>query len=268
MPALILSARYTTDSQLLRQAARDQGWETVRIEGTSVPDWFEQPDGNIALFYTAPHAFDIADQLSRVLLGCDAAWITRLPEELLLRRVRLMTLGEALKVGEPQFIKHSVSKAFPAMVYDSASLAEATAKLLPGALVHVIEPVDWEVEYRCFVLEGQVAAISPYRRHERIREDHVGDMGAPPAEQEAARLFASSVLASCASPAAFVLDVGIISGRGWAVVEANECWASGIYSCRPEQVLRTLLRASVHSASATAEDLRWDFKSHYSAARP
>lgn len=267
MPALILSARYTTDSQLLRQAARDQGWETVRIEGASVPDWFE-PGQELALFYTAPHAFDIAEQVSRMLLGCDPAWITRLPEEFLLRRVRLMTLGEALGVGEPQFIKHSVSKAFPAMVYDSASLAEATAKLLPGALVHVVEPVDWEVEYRCFVLEGQVTAISPYRRHDRIREDHVGDMGAPPAEQEAALRFANSVLGSSAYPAAFVLDVGIISGRGWAVVEVNECWAAGIYSCNPGQVLRTLLRASAHSATATAEDVRWDFKSHYSAARP
>jgi len=30
-------------------------------------------------------------------------------------------------------------------------------------------------------------------------------------------------------PSAIVLDVGLIEGSGWAVVEVNQCHASGIY---------------------------------------
>jgi hypothetical protein len=40
-----------------------------------------------------------------------------------------------------------------------------------------------------------------------------------------------------------VLDVGIIRGEGWAVVEANAPWGSGVYGCDPDQVLRVVQRA-------------------------
>lgn len=38
-------------------------------------------------------------------------------------------------------------------------------------------------------------------------------------------------------PAAIALDVGLIKGRGWAVVEANSAWGSGIYGCDPSKML-------------------------------
>ena len=67
MPSLIVSSSYTTDSQLLRQTARTLGWETLRLDGCRIADWFDPPDDQIALFCTAPDAFNIADQLSRRL---------------------------------------------------------------------------------------------------------------------------------------------------------------------------------------------------------
>jgi hypothetical protein len=69
-------------------------------------------------------------------------------------------------------------------------------------------------------------------------------------------------------PPAFVLDVGIIDGRGWAVVEFNECWASGIYACDPHRVLDTLLRACVPSNTLTETERQWDFRKHYFSAFP
>ena len=39
-------------------------------------------------------------------------------------------------------------------------------------------------------------------------------------------------------------DVRIIEDRGWAVVEQNAAWGSGIYGCDPEQVLEVLRVAS------------------------
>ncbi len=41
-------------------------------------------------------------------------------------------------------------------------------------------------------------------------------------------------------PHAACLDVGIISDRGWAIIEQNAVWGSGIYGCDPVEVLRVL----------------------------
>jgi hypothetical protein len=37
-----------------------------------------------------------------------------------------------------------------------------------------------------------------------------------------------------------VIDLGYIEDRGWAVIEANESWFSGVYGCDPFAVLETI----------------------------
>lgn len=268
MPSLILSSRYTADSQMLRQAAQQLGWETLRLDAPQIPDWFEPPDSQVALFYTAPHAFEIAAQLTRVLLGCTPDWTVGLPREYLRRELQQMTMAEALLLRGESFVKHAVSKAFPAAIYNAMALAEAAANVPPTALVHVGEPVNWLVEYRCFVRDREIAAISPYKRHGRTIESHDDLLDAPPTEIAAAREFAHMVLHAPGvdSPPAFVLDVGIIDNRGWAVIECNECWASGIYACDPRRLLDVLARACIRTDSMTDRDRRWDFRKHYFAA--
>lgn len=267
MPSLILSSRYTTDSQILREAARQRGWETLRLDGRQLPEWFDPPDDQIAMFYTAPHAFEIASQLDRALVGCPSDWTISLPQELISREIRQTTLAEALTISTPQFVKHSLSKAFPAAVYSAESLAEATHKIQPTSLVHVGEPVTFDVEYRCFVYDRSVATISPYRRFGNVLADHTDTLGHTAGERDSAMEFAESVLGcdevSC--PPALVLDVGLIAGRGWAVVEFNECWASGIYTCDPGCVLDTLVHACVPLPQLKPE---WDFRAHYFNACP
>lgn len=267
MPSLILSSRYTTDSQILRETARRLGWETLRLDGQRLPDWFDPPDQQIAMFYTAPHAFEIAAQLKRSLTGCPPDWTMTLPSHFLSREIRQTTLSDALTITEPRFVKHSVSKAFPAAVYTSRSLAEATETIQLESLVHVGEPVSFDVEYRCFVYDRSIATICPYLRYGKVIADHDDTLGSTADELKAATAFAKSVLdcddVDC--PPAFVLDVGLISDRGWAVVEFNECWASGIYTCDPERVLETLVRACIPSALMKPE---WDFRTHYFNACP
>ena len=267
MPSLILSSRYTTDSQILRQTARNLGWETLRLDGQRLPDWFDPPDDQIAMFYTAPHAFDVASQLDRALVGCPPDWTITLPNHLLLREIRQTTLSDALTISEPQFVKHSVSKAFPAAVYTSQSLADATDKIQPTSLVHVGEPVTFDVEYRCFVHDRLIATICPYLRFGNAIADHDHTLGSTADELNAATAFAQSVLEcdDVKCPPAFVLDVGVIADRGLAVVEFNECWASGIYTCDPELVLDTLVHGCNPIASVNPD---WDFRKHYFNACP
>lgn len=267
MPSLILSSRFTTDSQILRSAARNLGWETLRLDGTSLPDWFEPPDEQIALFYTAPEAFDVASQLNRRMVGCPPDWTVSLPHFLLSREIYQTTLQEALSISQPRFVKHAISKAFPAAVYCSKSLAKATEKIPRQSLVHVGEPVQFELEFRCFVFERTIAAISLYRRDGTAFSDHEPLLNENGNEQEAAVEFANSVLATeeVKCPPAFVLDIGYITERGWAVVEFNECWASGIYGCQPDRVLETLIHACVFADKSIEP---WDFQRHYADACP
>lgn len=270
MPYLILSSRFTTDSQLLRQTAQRLGWETLRHDGKRLPDWFEPADDKIALFYTAPHVFSVAAQLSRVLMGCDAEWLLRLPHEFLSRRVHLSTLEDARHLPGRFFAKHALCKSFPAAVYDAEGLAQAAAKCSPKSLLQIADRVTWEVEYRCFVLRGAVAAMSVYRRGDEIIQDHVSSLGAPQSEVQAARDFCQYVLqhSQVATPPAVVIDVGIITGIGWAVVESNQCWASGIYACDPVAVLECLVASCVPHDRMNAELMQWDFQRHYVRANP
>ena len=48
--------------------------------------------------------------------------------------------------------------------------------------------------------------------------------------------FARSVLEdpTVELPPAVTLDVGRIASRGWAVIETNPAWASGLYGCDPK----------------------------------
>ncbi|MEP0802688.1 hypothetical protein NDI37_21395 [Funiculus sociatus GB2-A5] len=41
------------------------------------------------------------------------------------------------------------------------------------------------------------------------------------------------------------MDVGVIQGRGWAVVEQNAAWGAGLYGCDPIEVLEVLRYAVV-----------------------
>ena len=266
MPSLICSSRYTLDSQILRKTAQNLGWETLRLDGDQLPSWFQPPDDQIAFFYTAPHIFDLANQLGRKMVGCPPDWTVNLPPELLRRELRQMTLAEALRLPGKNFVKHALSKAFPAAVYEAKELAAATAKIPPASLVHVGEPVRWTHEFRCFVVDRRVQAVSPYVYDRMIAADYESFPNVPAAELQFVREFAESILQrpDVLSPPAFVLDVGLIAERGWAVVECNECWAAGIYACDPEQVLQTLVQGNAEAGKVSGTS--WDFAEHYARA--
>jgi len=62
---------------------------------------------------------------------------------------------------------------------------------------------------------------------------------------------------SVALPPAFVVDVGLVEGRGWAVVEFNPAWCSGLLGADPAAVLGVLERACRDRDGLATEDGRW-----------
>ncbi len=268
MPTLILSPSYNTESRILRKAAQDLKWETFRFEGENIPTWYAHGDSQHAIYCTVPKAFNVAHQLNSILLGCNSHWLADLPEKFSKRRIDLLELRDAARIQGDRFIKPALGKSFDAAVRTSQQLMSQTTHLPRGLLVHASEVVQWETEYRCFTKDHKVITLSPYRRGDVTFASYKSPLRGPPRELDEASEFADSVLNSVPCPRAFVLDVGIIKGRGWAVVEPNECWGAGIYGCKPLKVLEVLLAATVQKLKATKEDLKWDYAEHYFRACP
>jgi hypothetical protein len=67
----------------------------------------------------------------------------------------------------------------------------------------------------------------------------------------------SRLLTAVSVPSAFVVDVGLIEGRGWAVVEFNPAWCSGLLGTDPAAVLGVLERACRDAGGLNANDVAW-----------
>jgi hypothetical protein len=241
MPTLILSPRRSDDSQALWRAAVGLRWGVERLASWRVPEELLGVPEPV-LFIESLLGPPIAAAFGLRLLGPPDDWLPRLPERFRRREVSLTTLGAARGLAEPAFIKPPNDKSFPARVWRGAELPEGYDQESP---VLVGEVVTWEKEFRCFVLDRRPRTISVYlRQGELQREEGFVATDSELAEAEAL------VLEVCADPAvdlprAAVLDVGVIAGRGWAVVEQNAACGSGIYGCDPAVVLEVLRHAAV-----------------------
>ena len=255
MPTLVLPPRYTTDTIAVARAAAVAGWHVERLSSWRVPDWLRGQ--HVAVYGEPLFAAVIAGDLGVALLEPPFNWLPNLPAVYRRRDVRLATLAEARQLRAPAFVKPADDKCFPPAVISSGEILP-NETVLPGSTpVLIAEPVRWEVEFRCFVLDRAVVTLSPYLRAGELAEAPDGSWTDDRAE--AAGEFARSVVAddTVELPPAVVVDVGIIEGSGWAVVESNAAWGSGIYGCDPAAVLSVVRRACVSREQIAAGDRRW-----------
>lgn len=246
MPTLILTPRFTEDAQALWRAAGQLGWGVERLTTWRVPDELRATPEPV-LYLEALFGPILAKQFGLRLFEPAIDWLPRLPEEFRKRRVSLMRLREARQLTDLAFIKPPNDKSFPARVYAGSELPVGYDEESP---VLVAEVVRWEVEFRCFVLDRQPKTISVYLRNGELQRDQ--GFAASMTELAEAESVVRAILADSRVdlPRAAVLDVGIIAGRGWAVVEQNAAWGSGIYGCDPVHVLEVLRHASIADGEA------------------
>lgn len=245
MTTLLLTGRFGSDDQALWHAALRRNWKCERLRGPRIP---EIDDPEVVVYAETFYAALIERALGLRLLDVSEEWLVQLPPQFRKREVRLSTLQAARSLREPQFIKPPNDKSFKAKVYAAGS--ELPAEFDPQMNVLVAEPVQWEDEFRCFVLDGKVRTLSVYLRCGRLAE--LDDFQATEDELVQAAEFAERVAADPDSnvPRAISLDVGTIRGRGWAVVEANGAWGSGIYGCNPDEVLHVISQAVTRTTLA------------------
>ena len=243
MPVLILSPRYTPDSIALWRAAIQLGWDVERLQSWRVPTWLGDRD---PVVYGEPIFGEaIAQALSLTLLEPSPEWLTQLPNIYLQRQIHSAMLADARVYARTAFIKPVRDKCFLAKVYQSPEELP-TQDILPDSTpVLIAEPVVWEIEFRCFVRDRAVITSSPYSRYGNLAQSEDGIWQTSQQERQEAGEFCHTVVGdrSISLPDAVVIDVGKIVGKGWAVVEANSAWASGIYGCDPTLVLSVIRRA-------------------------
>jgi hypothetical protein len=256
-PTLVLPPRHTPDSIALWRAATAAGWPVERLPGWRLPADLAAHD---IVFYGEPLlAAVIGPTCGTAFLGPGVDWVARLPYRFRQRDVEFCTLAEARRLDRPSFVKPAEDKVFEAKIYASGADLPNSAMLPDETPVLVAEPVDWAIEWRSFVLEREVVTISPYLRRGALAQADDGSWPASKSELHDAQQFARRALADPAVdlPPAVVFDVGLIDGRGWAIVECNAAWGSGIYGCDAAQVLRCVRRACVRKEALTPAELRW-----------
>lgn len=257
MTILLLTPRHIPDSAVLLEAAIAEGWSVYRLQSWRIN---ELPDEKAIAVYGEPlFVAAVAQQLSLALLEPPFDWLAQLPHQYLKREVQPSKLGLMKHEWFPAFIKPADDKCFPAKVYEKLSDFPATEYLAKTTPILVSEPVDWEMEFRCFICDGRCATISIYERNGELAQTSEGSWPAAENELADAQSFINSMLADTqiSLPPSTVIDIGCIRGRGWAVIEANPAWGAGIYGCEPREVLYTVARGCRTVNTLTDEDKRW-----------
>jgi protein-tyrosine phosphatase len=254
---LLLSTRTLPTAPALADAARKAGW--------SVHAWDEgpaHPSGGRVVYYGRTDVVrQVAARFRLALLEPPLDLLARLPASLLLREVQLARFRDLSRLKRPAFVKPAdpLDRCFDAGVYAETRGIRAPWGIDPETPVLVAEPVEWLAEFRCFVREGRVVASSPYLSFGKPVWKAWGQGGEKAAPSRDALAVCGRLLAerSVALPPAFVVDVGLVEGRGWAVVEFNPAWCSGLLGADPAAVLRVLERACRETDGLDANDSAW-----------
>lgn len=246
MPTLILTPRFRPDSQALWRAATGLGWNVERLTSwRQVPDELTQVEEPV-LYAEALFAQHLGGQLGLQLKEPPDDWLPRLPYEFRKRDVVLTTLGGVRSMAFPRFIKPPNDKCFPAKVCHSVD--DLPVWFPDEQIVLAAQVVAWEKEFRSFAVDGKVATASVYLREGLVQTK--ADYASEPEELAEATLFAEQVLGASGTTEPIVIDVGVIQDRGWAAIELNACWGSGVYGCDPEMVLMVLREEMRRSRAA------------------
>ncbi|MEU8890121.1 ATP-grasp domain-containing protein [Streptomyces sp. NPDC048442] len=239
---LVLPPRLTASAQAMRDAAHERGLPTVQLPTLDVP-----AELHAEHLHAGPSFADVvAPVLGIGLLQAPEDWLALLPRTYTGREIHLMTIRQAYDLRRPVFIKSPNDKLIRALVYTDGSRLPGPDEVAPETPVLVSEVVEFAAEYRLYLLDGAVHAGSRYSENGRL------SLG--PLSEDAAA-FGAELLSACSGtlPSAIVVDVGKVGG-GWAVIEANAAWASGMYTTEPQRALDVVLRAAGPADAVTPRD--------------
>lgn len=228
----------------LRSAAATRGLETIADYGLDAP----LSESSCVWWMPASHAARLMRAgVSLTLTSPPSNFLSALPLEFSGRKVETSFLKDAKFEGsgwaKAVDIKHD---SLPAKHYRDLSsfLRDAQAILPETSLVQMSKrTLDIRVEYRFFIVDGQVASFSPYLAGDLTFYDGLTDDGTGlkmlPFVTEAL-IAAKEAGVLCPS---FTLDVADTS-EGFCVLEANPSWCSAFYGADTLGVVDALVAAA------------------------
>ncbi|MEM9955808.1 MAG: ATP-grasp domain-containing protein [Chloroflexota bacterium] len=255
---LVTSPRITPDSTILMKTAKSVSQEAMRLPSFRPTDGLEGQ--RIAIYGESLFAIILSSALDHVVLEPSSDWLTTLPCEYRQREIILTTIAQARRYPKPRFIKNADGmKAFEPKVFSSGADLPSSEFYPDDYGVLVSDPVYWEAEYRCFVLNRSIQTLSVYLRDGQLAKSDDDRWLHDGVEQAEAQTFCERLLQdkSVKIPRAVVIDVGKIKGKGWAVIEANPAYGSGIYGCDPLAVLQVINLATLHTNDVQTSDEQW-----------
>ena len=235
-----LSPIYTQDSNNLKRAAINSSYELNRFNAKwNVPEEFRADV--IAVYGEDIYAEIVSEQCNLSLTKPKDDWLSEISEEFTKRKISYGQLKEFVD-EENIFIKCSDFKSFKAGVFDKVKNIKGFDSLDMESTVFTSEVVEWELEVRCFVLNNEIKTYSSYWRNNAFDTDLLSET-----EQKGLFEFFEIFIQKYSStlPKAVVLDFGIIKGKGWALIEANPAWCSGLYACDAEKALVVIVESCV-----------------------
>lgn len=254
----IISPRHTSDAIKLLTASHALGYHAVRPLNWRIEEEIKEKILNEEVFVYGETLFCavVAEQIQISLIEPVVDLLTTLPQKYLKRKVECITLAEAKNLCGELFIKPADDKCFAAKVYYQGQDIEVSELVSLQTPVIVSEPVKWLGEFRFFIKERKILSHSIYSFEGNLCEDSLKHKD----DERLALKLAEEIVSDpgVLLPPAVCMDVGVIYGRGAAVVEFNSCTSSGIYSCNPLGVIEVLKRACVRRAEK--EDLKWVLK--------
>lgn len=256
MRTLVLSPRYTDDSNAMWRAATARGWDVVRVRSYKGDAIDADVSKHGPFIYGETLLADaLAEPLGITVIEPSPQWLPELPEMYRKRPVRLATLGEARRLSAPTFVKPVDEKIFKSRVYQDGGLIDPDFALDDSELVHISDVVHFELEVRLFVANRRAHTYSAYLRNGALAKNEAGEWPLGDDEAKQAMRFANGLLMDqkVDLPDALVIDIGRTSDRGWCVVEANPCWCSGLCGCDPRAALEVCAAAS----KPKAEEAKW-----------
>ena len=257
MPTLIVASRSVVYDRMLCEAASAAGWSVLACDAGTMPTAaIEEP----VVYVTTDLALIAARSLNLALIEPPLDLLAELPERFLRRAVEFATFADLKRLQRRTFVKPAdpLDKWFDAGVYADVRDIRTRGRTSPDSPVLLSEPVEWVAEYRYFVVEGKVVAGSSYLAFGRPAWKPF-DPKRPNAMPTAGLPVVAELCATLKTklPPAFVVDVGLIEDRGWAVVEFNPLWCAGLLGADPRAVLPVLQRATRRQEELRAVDERW-----------
>lgn len=266
MPSLVLTPRLTSDSLHLERAALSLGWAVHRARHYQVPRDMEDP----VVYGELVFCDVMAGMLGLGLLEPSDTWLSDLPPKYLLRTVRAMRHADLGSVEARHFIKPANDKVFDAGIFERGSHVPYR-HLDPETPVLVSDVVDFESEIRCYILDRKMLTAGIYAGK---NADSICNDGLSTAREkviyESGCAWIEDFLGDLDvdMPSAVVVDIGFIEGEGWAIVEANQGYCSGIYmggyatamaspGTDPKEALRVIERAGGLRSKVQPADEKW-----------